>query len=133
MKWPALFFCAFLPFAAIADDAPKPPPLKPLLPPNVTVIDGKKFYSLGNARRFTGSVDSPKAQSVVHFPRAEGTITGRTGTGLARGTRLPMAATDSGMPLPSSDRVPGGAPQSPETKDKVLSIFAPEDKAAATK
>lgn len=115
MKWLPALFCILLSCVALADDGPKPVPVRQgLNPPNVTIVNGKRFYSLQNVRRFTGGVDSPRALSVMHHPRPLGTVTG------PRGASLPLTRPESGT----------GMPLEPADKDKVLSIFAPDDKSA---
>ena len=98
--------------------APGPVPVKPLLqnPPNVTIVNGKRFYSLQNVRRFTGSLNSPRALSVLHHPRPLGPWRrGHT----ARPCRLPGPPKEWGCPRSQT---------TPADKDKVLSIFAPDEK-----
>jgi hypothetical protein len=118
MKYLPVLYCLMFSFAAHADDDPKPAPLKSLqqTSPNVTIIDGKKFFSLQNARHFTGSTNSPRALSVIHHPRPEGgAVTG------SHRTSLPFASPSSGTALPTTAT----------DKEKVLSIFDPDNKSVS--
>ncbi len=87
-------------------------------PANVQIINGKKFFSLQNARRFTGSTNSPKALSVMSRAHADISRTRRTAplrAGAAPGAKAPvnLDLSTSLLPRPASDQI--------------LSVFAPED------
>ncbi len=112
MKRLAMLLALFA-LPALAAEEAKPIPLHQT-PSNVQIVNGKKFFSLSNARRFNGSLNSPKALSVMHHPHTPG-----LGTATARGM-LPIAP-------PGGHAAP--AAQTPQNNsDKVLSIFAPDDK-----
>ena len=115
MKWMLVISCLVISGAAVAAGTTTAPAVKPLQPPsNVEVINGKRFFSLQNARRFNGPSNSPKALSVIHAPR------GGSFSGSPRTHSVPSA-----LPLAPS----GDAAAMPKTQsDSVLSIFAPEDK-----
>lgn len=126
MRWLCVLCCVLFSFAAPAADGPKPVAVRPLLqsPPNVTVIDGKRFYSLQNVRRFTGGLDSPRALSVMHHPRPLGMTVGPRHAG------LPLAQPSGGAGLSGGASAGSGtgAPMAASDKEKVLSIFDPENK-----
>ena len=113
MKWLPLL-CILFALPALADDA-KPMPLRQQ-PSNVQIINGKRFYSLSNVRRFTGGTNNPKALSVMHHPRTVSTMNTRS--------TIPF----TGAPAPGSQ--PGQQPMPQTTSDKVLSIVAPDEKPA---
>jgi hypothetical protein len=119
MKWLAATCLILFSCAALADDASKAA-VKPLhqTPPNVEIINGKRFFSLQNVRRFNGDTNNPKALSVLHHPRSEGALMARNGRRLPPPSPATPAAGAPGLNKPDSD--------------KVLSIFAPEDKRLAS-
>jgi hypothetical protein len=89
-----------------ATPAPAVKPLSQTPSPNVTIVNGQKFYSLTNARRFTAS--GPSALQVIHHPRPPATVVSN------RNTVMPTTAVDTKAPAASTN--------------PVLSVFAPEDK-----
>jgi len=111
MKWLPALLAAVSSFAALAAEDQSKTTLKPLAAtpkPGIVIINGKKFFPLQNARRFTAS--GPSAEMVMHHPRERGVI-------VTRGTRSsPVAAADSAASAAKAE--PGD----------VLSVFAPEDK-----
>jgi len=115
MKYLPLLCIALLPFAAFAADetAATTAPAKP----GVVIVNGKKFFPLQNARRFTGSSNSPSALSVQHHPRTQ-----PPAPTIRRAAAL--------QPAPASGDTSKATTTSPSD---VLSVFAPEDKTPATK
>lgn len=135
MKWLSLLVITLLSSAAFADEPQGKAALQPLMPgqqakPGITIIDGKRFFSLQNAKRFNGN--GPPMNNVMHHPRQQGVI-------VTRGTRSTPAnevAGDAGAKMgkddfpalpPSSGVHPVGSKANP---NDVLSVFAPEDKPA---
>jgi hypothetical protein len=106
MKRLILFITALLmvPLAAFAQTVqPLTSPNTPAAPapaPKYVIVDGKKFFLLQNAHRFTGSNNSPSALSVVHHPRN------------AAVTRNSAKATPA-----------YNGEDSPKKKDDILSVF----------
>jgi hypothetical protein len=115
MKWLLLMCCLLFALPTLAGDA-KPIPLRQP-PSNVQIINGKRFYSLTNVRRFTGSLDSPKALSVMHHPRTPGVVTFRN--------HVPPSAAVAAAPAGSSGT---GTATPGNSSDQILSVFAPDDK-----
>ena len=118
MKKLVFLFCLLFTFSALAEDGASS--LKPLRAekPGITVIDGKRFFSLQNARRQTGSGWSPSALSVMHHPRDPRIFSMR------RMATLPAPADSAhNLPTPSNAK-------STTASEQLLSIFAPEDKAS---
>lgn len=128
MKYLVAILLFLLPLTATAQDATP----KPLQPNNIEIIDGKKFFSLSNARRQVGSGLSPSAMAVMNHPRED--------------TRIPhsrrLAMTPAGTSSPNSpptnaDSLPWAKPTGPALtgaaaqKADLLSIFAPDDRGSS--
>lgn len=105
----------------------------PLTPSNITVIDGKKFFSLSGARHYQGSTTlSPSAQAVVNHPKAD--------YRLPPSERLAMTPVTHSRPTSPQQFAQQFASEPPQAsasispsdavKQELLSIFAPDDKPA---
>lgn len=125
----------FLPVLACAQEAAP----RPLVPSNVQIIDGKKFFSLGTARRMqpTGNTPSPSALSVLNHPRTDFRVSPSE-----RLAMTPVARPQASTALPwakgnASPSAPAASPQtglskSDQVKQELLSIFAPDDRAVTS-
>jgi hypothetical protein len=113
-------------FAAMAaEHAPAPATgketqaeLKPLVAqpaPGITIINGKKFFSLAGARRFTNS--GPSALQVMHHPRSGSAASHR-----------PSVLPPVQSPADSAVSTKVAPSASSATSTDVLSVFAPDDK-----
>lgn len=111
-----LFYIALLllPTAAFAQLVP----LQAKPADTVQVIDGKKFFSLQNVRRLpssSGSTLSPSAIAVMNHPRVD--------------SRIPLPNRLAMTPVPAPSAAPP-ATKADNIKNELLSIFAPDDRAA---
>lgn len=106
MKWiPALFLTLFA-LPALGADAIKPP---------YTIIDGRKFYSLQNARHFLGGT-TPAGMMVLHHARPA-----------PPGHRAPPLAM---TPASGQTQATAASPAStmPDAKrNDILSVFTPDE------
>lgn len=106
----------------VAVDAQATTPV-PLVPSNVQIIDGKKFFSLNGARRqpATEGVNklSPDAQSVVNHPKVDFRLPPNE-----RLAMTPVNHPKASVPLPTNMPVS----KSDQVKADLLSIFSPDDK-----
>jgi hypothetical protein len=111
MKWLIVAYAMLFSLPALAVNSPALAPGTKQAPAETQIVNGKRFFSLQNVRRFNGSNNSPKALSVTHAPRQKLAPTVQRGTG-----------------APASAATAAGAKMPPEASDQVLSVFAPDDK-----
>lgn len=122
MQYGLSLFIAFLLLPAVAlaqQAAATPAAASPPKPINYTIIDGKKFFNLSGARRFTGSTGtpSPAALSVVHHAHTQGNV------GTRHSKPLPAITEDTAKKLNTNDNTVSSTP----TANPVLSVFAPTE------